>query len=129
MSTILFIDDDEVMLTLISPQLEDFGYQVIQAFSGREGMDALQAESIDLILTDLDMPDMNGIEMLGMIKADPKTAHIPVVVLTAHDYPLLEDQAKELGADLFQSKPVDVARLHPMLQSLIGKGAVASPTL
>ncbi|ABK45717.1 response regulator receiver protein [Magnetococcus marinus MC-1] len=125
MATILFIDDDEVMLTLISPQLEEFGYQLVHAFSGREGMQALQEHAIDLILTDLDMPDMNGIEMIQQIRAQEESAHIPIVVLTAYDSLVLSKQATSLGADLFQSKPVDVARLHPELQALLNKTSAA----
>ena len=95
---ILIVEDEEILLTALSEELKQEGFQVIGAKDGQEGVDAAKAEKPHLILLDLVMPRLDGIGALKMMKADPELKDIPVVILTnLSDYDKISD-ALSLGA-------------------------------
>ncbi|MCO6418063.1 PleD family two-component system response regulator [Siccirubricoccus sp. KC 17139] len=116
---ILVVDDITANLRLLEAKLLNEYYDVTLAASGREALTAVARSAPDVILLDVMMPEMDGYEVCRRLKADPATAHIPVVMVTA-----LVDQAErvrglEVGADDFLSKPVDDATLFGRLRALL----------
>lgn len=97
---ILLVEDDPMVVRMYQKKLDKEGFRVTVAFNGQEGLEALKKEKPDLILLDIMMPKMNGIEMLKKVKADPAAKNIPVVILTnLGDRPEDVQKAKDLGAE------------------------------
>ncbi len=105
MERILIIDDDRMNLKLTQFLLEKAGYQVKTALSGKEGLQLLGTEPFDLLLLDIRMPDMDGIEVLRTIRNTPEIAALKVVFLTASNDRTDLTQAVQLGASRFVQKP------------------------
>ena len=96
---ILLIEDDPMIVRMYQRKFEKEGFQVTLAFNGEEGIEALKKEKPDIILLDIMMPKMNGIETLKAVKADPNLKDIPIVMLTnLGDRPEDVERCKELGA-------------------------------
>lgn len=95
---LLLVDDDIDVATMYETQLAAHGFQVITAHSGTEALDRASAEHPDLIYLDLGLPEMHGFEVLEQLRATPRTAAIPVVILTNYSEPDLVERGRELGA-------------------------------
>ena len=118
---ILMVDDDREMVALGKLILEREGFEVICAYSGKEGLDLLEKEGIDLILLDIMMLGMDGWQVLETIKKSKEHAHIPVIILTARHY--LEDESTTTSyADMFDGyvvKPFVVRDLLGKIRKLL----------
>ena len=119
MTVLLLVDDDEMSREGIGTRLTRLGYTVIMAADAKEGIDAARSESPDLILMDLAMPQMDGFEATKRLKADSKTAHIPIVALTALKTAEDVQRAHQAGCDSFHTKPVNLTSLHTKIRSLV----------
>ena len=108
---ILVIEDHEENRQLLRDLLTSFGYELIEAGSGEEGLIAAEAERPDLILMDIQLPGIDGYETTRRIKAEPALNHIPVIAVTS--YALSGDDTKAFGAgcDAYVTKPFDPADL------------------
>jgi len=106
---ILVIDDEEAIRLFLDATLEDEGYDVVAAGTGQEALDALTRTVPDLVILDLMLPDMSGIEVLGAIKQ--KLPHLPVVMVTAYSETDSAVQAMKLDAFDYVSKPIQLDRL------------------
>jgi two-component system, sensor histidine kinase and response regulator len=106
---LLAVDDDPIMREFAVAQLSQPGCEIVTAEDGEAAWDILDgdARGFDLVLTDLEMPRLNGFGLLGQIRAGAKFAHLPVVVITTRDDVFAIDRAYELGATSFVSKPVN----------------------
>jgi two-component system phosphate regulon response regulator PhoB len=117
---ILVIEDDADIVELVEYNLARDGYQVISAGSGEEGLDRVRSNRPNLIVLDLMLPGIDGLEVCKLLKRDPKTAHIPVVMLTAKGEESDIVSGLELGADDYVTKPfspkVLVARIRALLR-------------
>ena len=105
MATVLVVEDQEEIAALIKFKLTSSGYDVIYAENGREGLESARANTPDLILLDVMMPVMNGVEMLKILKADPDLKSIPVIMLTAQSSEPAVVGGFKLGADDYITKP------------------------
>ena len=116
---ILLVEDNEMNRDMLSRRLERKGYEVVIAVNGQEGVDLVSSTRPDLILMDLSLPIIDGWEATRRIKADPATASIPVIALTAHA--MAEDRVKAMaaGCDDFDIKPVDLPRLLEKIDTLL----------
>jgi two-component system cell cycle response regulator DivK len=116
---ILLVEDNEMNRDMLSRRLERKGYEVVIAVNGQEGVELVTSTRPDLILMDLSLPIIDGWEATRRIKADPATASIPVIALTAHA--MAEDRAKAMaaGCDDFDIKPVDLPRLLEKIDTLL----------
>ncbi len=118
--TILVVDDDQDLLLLAKESLLDF--HVLVAGGGREAIDLLvsaQGRSIRALVLDLMMPNVDGFAVLRELRARPETASMPVIVLTARQDLSVEQQADEMGADAFLTKPYNPQMLEMQLRMLI----------
>ena len=106
---VLVVEDNTDNLELVRFLLERAGYQVLDAHNGAQGMEVARRELPDLILMDLSLPDVDGWTAGRELKADPKTAHIPMLALTAHTLPGDRKRAIDSGFDGYLSKPLNVA--------------------
>jgi len=118
---VLVVDDNPMNRDLLARRVARLGHTVVLAEHGRAAVDRLGAESFDIVLLDVEMPELNGYEVLAWLKADPERARIPVIMISAvHDS---EDIARciELGADDFLPKPFDPLLLRARLGASLAK--------
>jgi two-component system cell cycle response regulator DivK len=119
MPRILIVEDNEMNRDMLSRRLERRGYQVITAIDGNHGIAAAQAESPDLILMDMSLPEVDGWEAARRLKSDGATRHIPVIALTAHAMSSDRQKALEAGCDEYETKPVEFPRLLAKIQAML----------
>lgn len=123
MTKILLVDDDEMNRDMLSRRLIRKDYTVVFAVNGQEGVEKATSELPDLILMDMNMPEMDGLEATRLIKKNPITAHIPVITLSAHAMPSYVAKAKAFdgGCDDYDTKPIDLNRLLGKIEALLNK--------
>jgi len=108
MSTVLIVEDNDKNMKLARDVLQAKGYQTLEAETGEEGVRLAKERKPDLVLMDIQLPGINGIEAFKQIRADPKTARIPVVALTASVTPTDRSQITAAGFDAFVGKPINL---------------------
>lgn len=118
MKKILIVEDVPLNTDLLVQLLED-DYELITATDGATGIDLAIRNQPDLILMDLSIPGIDGWEATRCIKAEPATAHIPIVVLTAHAMKGDEHLARAQGADEYLTKPIDEVLLFKVIKQFI----------
>jgi two-component system chemotaxis response regulator CheY len=111
MKRILTIDDSKTMRDMLMITLVDAGYDVLQAVDGEDGLDVLSREQVDLVITDINMPKMDGYEVIRRVRANPAYQKLPVLVLTTEGEVDKRAIAKEAGATGWMVKPFDPERL------------------
>jgi two-component system cell cycle response regulator len=116
---VLVVDDILSNVKLLEAKLTSEYFEVVTAFSGAEALAKIDECEPDIVLLDVMMPGMDGFEVCRRIKANPKTAHVPVVMVTALDQPSDRVAGLEAGADDFLTKPVDDAALFARVRSLV----------
>ncbi len=104
---LLVADDDPIMREFASVYLSSPSATVFTAENGEDALAQLEARSFDLLLLDLDMPVMNGFEVLERLRADPATSRLPIIVITGREDIVSIDKAYALGATSFINKPVN----------------------
>ena len=114
---ILLIDDRLEMLGIHAAYLQKHGYRTLLADSGTTGLAFARHYRPQLIVLDQSMPDRTGIEVTRELKADPATAHIPILLMTALSYGAVGAAAIEAGCDAFLSKPIEPSRLLREIES------------
>ena len=118
---ILIIDDSSMIRLVVSKTAKKAGYIVVSASDGQEGLNELQKhDDIDLILTDLNMPIMDGMAMIKIIKEDTKLKYLPIVILTTEYEEKLKDQARKLGVKAWMVKPFNEETFLKAIKKLIG---------
>lgn len=107
MARVLVVDDDRVIQQLLEVNLELEGYQVAKASNGEEALALVRSFKPDLVLLDVMMPKVDGRETCRRIKADPATAHTPIIFLSARAQDMDVNSGLELGASAYITKPFD----------------------
>ena len=108
---ILAVDDERHIVRLVEVNLQRAGYTVVTAFDGREALEKVTAETPDLIVLDVMMPYMDGFEVLKNLKANPQTADIPVIMLTAKAQDADVFRGWQSGVDCYLTKPFNPMEL------------------
>ncbi|MBI5605349.1 MAG: response regulator [Deltaproteobacteria bacterium] len=116
---ILIVDDEPLNIKLLEAKLPREKYEVLKALSGKQAIEIAGAESPDLILLDIMMPEMNGFEVTRWLKKNPETERIPIIQVTALDGSEDKVMGLEAGADEFLNKPVNTAELLARINSLL----------
>jgi CheY-like chemotaxis protein len=125
MATILVMDDDAYMRELMGLHLSNAGYDVLVAEDAIVAGHLVLEKSPDLILADIEMPFMNGLEFVQALRSDPSVSHTPVIFVSSRDD--LEDLAKSFGAVAFLNKPVLADQLLAAVAQEIKAGIAARP--
>jgi len=123
-NTILYIEDDMQHQRMLSKALTFRGYNVLQAADGHDGLEAAFNEQPDLILLDMLLPDLPGMEVYYRLRSDDATRHIPVVAVTASDNEDLREAAISQGFDGFLEKPLNTRTLDDSIQNFLAKNPV-----
>ena len=118
---IMIVDDSKTIRQQVSFTLQQGGYEVIEAEDGKDGLAKLQANpDIAMVISDVNMPNMNGLEMVEAMKLDAKTSAVPVVMLTTEGATELIDRAKKAGAKGWLVKPFKPDQLVAAVTKLAG---------
>jgi two-component system, cell cycle response regulator DivK len=115
---ILIVEDNPLNMKLFSAMVAAQGYGVLQAADGLRGLDLANREHPDLIIMDVNLPGMSGLEVTQILKADPVTRDIPIIVTTAYQY---DDEIRASGCDGFMSKPISVTDFIGLIDSLMSQ--------
>jgi CheY-like chemotaxis protein len=116
---VLYVEDHPAQSDIIKQILEFAGYEVALASSGEEGIEKAREEQPDLILMDLRMPGMGGVEAIKRLKSDPAVSDTPIIVISAWTSRANREEALQAGAAKFLGKPVDTKRLIEHINNLI----------
>lgn len=116
---ILIVDDQQDLALMLADLLADAGYVTRIADDGQKALEAVLADAPDLILMDVNMPGIDGFELAAMLKADPATATIPIIMLSAQDGRGSKLVGLESGAEDYLSKPVDPAELLAKVRNFL----------
>lgn len=126
--TILVIDDNPVNLKLAAEVLLADGHAIIRAEDAEQALSLLETHMPDLVLTDLALPRMDGLELTRRLKADPRYCHLPVVALTASAMKGDEARVLEAGCDAYIAKPIDTRTLAAQILSVLKRAPLAPPS-
>lgn len=118
MSTVLVVDDTPSTRELICGYLRKAGYQVIEANNGKEAMEKALAQTPDLVITDVVMPEMNGFELCRSLKKNPTTQNLRIVVCTSKNQDIDRMWGMKQGADIYLTKPFTEAEIMEAIQSI-----------
>ena len=119
MPKILIVEDNEENRDSLSRRLQRRGFEVVVAADGKVGVALTQAEKPDLVLMDMNMPELDGWEATRQIKAAPGTQGLPVIALTAHAMSGDRDRALAVGCADYHTKPVDFPKLLAQIEALL----------
>jgi CheY-like chemotaxis protein len=119
---VLLVEDNEDNRIVYSTILQHFGYIVMEALNGEEGIAKARAERPDLILMDISIPVIDGWEATQVLKRDPETRGIPIIALTAHALASDREKAMEVGCDSYLAKPCEPKAVVSEVEKFIGKG-------
>jgi CheY-like chemotaxis protein len=120
MATVLIVEDNEMNRDMLSRRLERRGFTIRIAVDGAEGVAMATADIPDLVLMDMSLPIMDGWEATRTLKANPNTAGIPVIGLTAHAMAGDREKCLAAGCDDYDTKPIELPRLLEKMQSQLG---------
>ena len=119
MAKILLVEDNEMNRDMLSRRLLRKGFEVVIAVDGGQAVAMAESEQPDLILMDMSLPVIDGWEATRRVKADAKTAHIPVIALTAHAMSGDREKAFGVGCDDYDTKPIEMPRLLEKIETLL----------
>jgi DNA-binding response OmpR family regulator len=118
---VLAADDDEDILELITFRLERSGYTVVQARNGEEALTLAEAKPPDLMVLDVMMPKMDGLEVTRRLRANPATSRLPIILLTARAQEADVQNGFDAGADDYLRKPFSPQELRARVQAMLGR--------
>ena len=119
-TTILWIDDDRLLLSVCGETFERYGYRILPASDGPAGIELARQERPDLILLDVVMFGMDGLEVCQRLRAEPSLAETPIVLLTVLDDAGVRDRGREVGATAIWPKPFGPEQLLEKVSKLVG---------
>lgn len=127
MATVLVIEDEVTLLHNLAEKLRAEGYTVLTAADGEEGLQKIRSEKLDLIAIDLMLPKLDGLSLCRMIRSDPSTAHIPVIILTARGTEVDKIVGLESGADDYIVKPFGLGEFLARVRAVMRRSPGQQP--
>ncbi len=121
MKRILFVEDDDMSRDVIATRLLRSGFEVVVVEDGQKALETVPTQPFDLIVLDMSMPVLTGWEVAARLKANPATASIPILALSAHAMSGDRKKALDAGCGDFDSKPVNLPRLLGKIEALLAK--------
>ncbi len=119
---ILAVDDSGSLRQMLGFTLRSGGYQVIDAVDGVDGLQKAQASPFDLVLTDQNMPNMDGLTLIRRLRAEPAYRSVPILMLTTESSAEMKAKGREAGANGWMVKPFDPNKLLEVVAKVIGPG-------
>lgn len=120
---ILLVDDTQMIHRIVGQILKECGYKVLRAENGQRGCEMAKTWKPDLIIMDIEMPVMTGIEATSLIKSDPATSHIPLIALTSLGSEEDIKRVRDAGADEFLNKPISRDSLQTAVRKLLDRSS------
>ena len=118
---VLIVEDNELNMKLFNDLLEANGYGTIQTRSGVEAVELVRQHKPDLILMDIQLPEVSGLEVIRWLKDDEATRHIPVIAVTAFAMKGDEERIRQGGCEAYMSKPISVGKFIETVKAYIGE--------
>ena len=117
--TILIVEDNELNMKLFNDLLEAHGYKTVQTRSGLEAVGLARAHGPDLILMDIQLPEVSGLDVTRWLKADEALRHIPVIAITAFAMKGDEEKIRQGGCEAYLSKPISIVRFLETIRTYL----------
>ena len=117
---VLIVEDNELNMKLFNDLLEAHGYATVQTRNGMEALDLVRVHRPDLILMDIQLPEVSGLQVTQWIKDDPSLRHIPVIAITAFAMKGDEEKIRQGGCEAYISKPISVGKFIETIKSYLG---------
>lgn len=118
--TVLAVDDSASIRQMVSFTLKSAGYDVVEAVDGQDGLDKAKTKSINLVLTDQNMPRMDGLTLIKTLRGLPQYASTPILMLTTESSDAMKSQGRAAGATGWLVKPFDPQKLIEVVRKVIG---------
>lgn len=124
-STVLVVDDSKTVVRMVSRLLEQNGYMTLEAYDGESGIAIAKSQRVDLIIMDVMMPGINGFEATRLLRKDPVTANVPLILMSGNEEATGQFWASKIGANDFLVKPFDRASFFQVVEGQIFATQVA----
>jgi two-component system chemotaxis response regulator CheY len=118
--TILAVDDSSSLRQMVAFSLKAAGYQVVEAVDGQDGLDKARNQVVDLVLTDQNMPRMDGLSLIKQLRGLPEYQKVPILMLTTESSDEMKSKGRAAGANGWLVKPFDPQRLIEVVKKVIG---------
>ena len=118
--TVLSVDDSSSIRQMVAFTLKGAGYEVIEAVDGQDGLDKAKGKTVDMVLTDQNMPRMDGLTLIKSLRSMPSYKSVPILMLTTESGDAMKAQGKAAGATGWLVKPFDPAKLLEVTKKVIG---------
>jgi CheY-like chemotaxis protein len=120
-NNVLYIEDNPDNMMLVKRALEARGYKLIQAMTGELGVSTAEQEEVDLILLDINLPDIDGYEVARRLRKSPKKAlgYVPIIAVTANALKGDAEKALSAGCDVYMSKPINIRELWARVEAFL----------
>lgn len=120
MKSILIVEDSATTRSLIRAVVEEVGdFNIIEAPTGFDALKCLPAQDFDLVLTDINMPDINGLELINFVKSNPRYNHIPLIIITTERSEEDKKRGMALGAVAYVTKPFKAPELQDTIRKIL----------
>jgi two-component system chemotaxis response regulator CheY len=116
---VLTVDDSRTILAMLHHTLSNAGFEVLQAEDGKQGLDVLRTETVDVVITDINMPVMDGIEFIKNVRATGNHQSLPILILTTETSQDKRDQGKAAGGTGWIVKPFDPEKLISVIHRVV----------
>lgn len=121
MAKIMVVDDSKVMLEMVKAALVEEGHDIVTANDGDVALEMARGMDVDLVLSDINMPNMNGISLVSKLRRIDSYAETPVIMLTTESSDYKKNKAKTMGASAWLQKPIDPVRLVKAVNTMLAK--------
>lgn len=121
MKTILIVEDSSTTRALIRAVIEELdNFETVEASSGFEALKMLPLQEYDLVITDINMPDINGLELINFIRNNPRYTHLPIIIVSTEKSDEDKKRGMALGASAYVTKPFQAVELQELIKKTIG---------
>ncbi len=117
---VMTVDDSKTMRDMVAFTLRGAGFQISEAEDGQKALQALQSLKVDLVITDLNMPKMDGVGLIRALRADPRHRSVPILMLTTEHDPAKKSEGRAAGATGWLVKPFDPKKLVELVNRVCG---------
>ena len=116
---VLTVDDSRTILAMLHHTLSNAGFEVLQAEDGQKGLDMLAREQVDVVITDINMPVMDGLKLVSLVRQNAQLKNIPIIIITTEGAEEDRERGLALGANAYISKPIQSSHLIKTISELL----------